>query len=84
MVDWLEGGLSAIKQVGQVGDNLKLDEQECIGLNDIRVGENLKILSVDFFVYDCDDYTRQHMKEKYGVTLAPRIDVNLIFYQFQV
>lgn len=43
---------------------------------DFLVGKSLTILGRTFFIYDCDPFTRQYYKEKFGISDLPRIDVS--------
>ncbi|ELV09923.1 EF-hand domain-containing protein 1 [Tupaia chinensis] len=43
---------------------------------DFIVGKPLTILGRTFFIYDCDPFTRQFYKEKFGISDLPRIDVS--------
>ncbi|KAM9074148.1 EF-hand domain-containing protein 1 isoform 2-T2 [Megaptera novaeangliae] len=43
---------------------------------DFIVGKPLTILGRTFFIYDCDPFTRQYYKEKFGISDLPRIDVS--------
>ena len=43
---------------------------------DFIVGKPLTILGRTFFIYDCDPFTRQYYREKFGVSDLPRIDMS--------
>ncbi|XP_037375759.1 EF-hand domain-containing protein 1 [Talpa occidentalis] len=43
---------------------------------DFIVGKPLTILGRTFFIYDCDPFTRQYYKEKFGISDLPCIDVS--------
>ncbi|KPA79626.1 hypothetical protein ABB37_05418 [Leptomonas pyrrhocoris] len=42
---------------------------------DLQVGETYMIYGKPFFVYDCDAFTRNYVKEKYDVEVKPAIDI---------
>ena len=44
-------------EVTKPGKNV--DRKLCFGLEDFRIGTFVRIYSRDFFIHDCDDFTRQ-------------------------
>lgn len=38
---------------------------------DLKVGGNINIFGRNFFIYDCDDYTRQYYKDLYDLDFQP-------------
>ncbi|XP_013366215.1 PREDICTED: EF-hand domain-containing protein 1 [Chinchilla lanigera] len=58
---------------------LEISDQEVLEwytAKDFIVGKPLTILGRTFFIYDCDQFTRQFYKEKFGIPDLPRIDVS--------
>uniref|UniRef100_A0A7N5K4F8 EF-hand domain-containing protein 1 n=1 Tax=Ailuropoda melanoleuca TaxID=9646 RepID=A0A7N5K4F8_AILME len=58
---------------------LEISDQEVLEwytAKDFIVGKSLTILGRTFFIYDCDPFTRQYYKEKFGLSDLPRIDVS--------
>uniref|UniRef100_A0A9L0I5Z1 EF-hand domain containing 1 n=1 Tax=Equus asinus TaxID=9793 RepID=A0A9L0I5Z1_EQUAS len=58
---------------------LEISDQEVLEwytAKDFLVGKSLTILGRTFFIYDCDPFTRQYYKEKFGISDLPRIDVS--------
>ncbi|XP_069873404.1 EF-hand domain-containing protein 1 isoform X2 [Dipodomys merriami] len=58
---------------------LEISDQEVLEwytAKDFIVGKTLTILGRTFFIYDCDPFTRQYYKEKFGIIDLPRIDVS--------
>ncbi|XP_003404484.1 EF-hand domain-containing protein 1 isoform X1 [Loxodonta africana] len=58
---------------------LEISDQEVLEwytAKDFIVGKSLTILGRTFFIYDCDPFTRQYYKEKFGITDLPCIDVS--------
>ncbi|XP_040839468.1 EF-hand domain-containing protein 1 [Ochotona curzoniae] len=43
---------------------------------DFIVGKPLTILGRTFFIYDCDPFTRQYYKEKFGIADLPPVDIS--------
>ncbi|XP_029415592.1 EF-hand domain-containing protein 1 isoform X2 [Nannospalax galili] len=57
---------------------LEISDQEVLEwytAKDFIVGKPLTILGRTFFIYDCDPFTRQYYKEKFGMPDLPRIGV---------
>ncbi|XP_007934335.1 EF-hand domain-containing protein 1 [Orycteropus afer afer] len=58
---------------------LEISDQEVLEwytAKDFIVGKPLTILGRTFFIYDCDPFTRQFYREKFGITDLPVIDVS--------
>ncbi|XP_062953403.1 EF-hand domain-containing protein 1 [Cynocephalus volans] len=58
---------------------LEISDQEVLEwytAKDFIVGKPLTIFGRTFFIYDCDPFTRQYYKEKFGMPDLPRIDVS--------
>ncbi|XP_016065312.1 PREDICTED: EF-hand domain-containing protein 1 isoform X1 [Miniopterus natalensis] len=58
---------------------LEISDQEVLEwytAKDFIVGKPLTILGRTFFIYDCDPFTRQYFKEKFGISDLPRIDMS--------
>ncbi|KAL6078584.1 hypothetical protein STEG23_011153, partial [Scotinomys teguina] len=58
---------------------LEISDQEVLEwytAKDFIVGKPLTILGRTFFIYDCDQFTRQYYKDKFGMPDLPRIDVS--------
>ncbi|XP_051008912.1 EF-hand domain-containing protein 1 [Acomys russatus] len=58
---------------------LEISDQEVLEwytAKDFIVGKQLTILGRTFFIYDCDPFTRQFYKDKFGMPDLPRIDVS--------
>ncbi|XP_036023862.1 EF-hand domain-containing protein 1 isoform X2 [Onychomys torridus] len=58
---------------------LEISDQEVLEwytAKDFIVGKSLTILGRTFFIYDCDQFTRQYYKDKFGMPDLPRIDVS--------
>ena len=53
-----------------------LPRSSFVGIADFKVGESVKLLSRDFFIYDADGFTRNFFF-KQGISLNDRIDVSL-------
>lgn len=43
---------------------------------DLNVGMTVKVLGREVFLYDCDAFTRDFLKERYGIVVNPAIDVS--------
>mmetsp|Transcript_51395 Transcript_51395/g.135560 ORF Transcript_51395/g.135560 Transcript_51395/m.135560 type:complete len:755 (-) Transcript_51395:188-2452(-) len=50
---------------------------EYFNVNDFFVGQRLQLVGHDFFVYDCDQFTRAFFREHLGQELIDKIDVRL-------
>uniref|UniRef100_D3ZD71 EF-hand domain containing 1 n=1 Tax=Rattus norvegicus TaxID=10116 RepID=D3ZD71_RAT len=58
---------------------LEISDQEVLEwytAKDFIVGKPLTILGRTFFIYDCDPFTRQFYKDKFGMSDLPRVDVS--------
>lgn len=44
--------------------------QKFIGVEDLRTGETVDIFTRPFYIYDCDDFTREYYKER-GMDMPP-------------
>ncbi|KAM5256915.1 EF-hand domain-containing protein 1 [Ctenodactylus gundi] len=58
---------------------LEISEKEVLEwytAKDFIVGKPLTIHGRTFFIYDCDQFTRQYYKEKFGIPDLPRIDIS--------
>lgn len=58
---------------------LEISDQEVLEwytAKDFIVGKPLTILGRTFFIYDCDPFTRQYYRDKFGMPDLPRIDVS--------
>uniref|UniRef100_A0A8C5Y6Z2 EF-hand domain-containing protein 1 n=1 Tax=Microcebus murinus TaxID=30608 RepID=A0A8C5Y6Z2_MICMU len=58
---------------------LEISDQEVLEwytAKDFIVGKPLTILGRTFFIYDCDPFTRQYYKEKFGIPDLPHIDMS--------
>ncbi|XP_004696414.1 EF-hand domain-containing protein 1 isoform X1 [Echinops telfairi] len=58
---------------------LEISDQEVLEwytAKDFIVGKTITILGRTFFIYDCDPFTRQYYKEKFGIADLPHIDVS--------
>ncbi|RNE99120.1 protein associated with the ribbon compartment of flagellar microtubule [Trypanosoma rangeli] len=43
--------------------------------DDMRIGETYVIHGKPYYVYDADPFTREYMKTKLGIELAPKVDI---------
>ncbi|XP_060046027.1 EF-hand domain-containing protein 1 isoform X1 [Erinaceus europaeus] len=58
---------------------LEISDQEVLEwytAKDFIVGKTVTIRGRTFFIYDCDPFTRQYYKEKFGIADLPSIDVS--------
>lgn len=58
---------------------LEISDQEVLEwytAKDFIVGKPLTILGRTFFIYDCDPFTRQYYRDKFGMPDLPRVDVS--------
>lgn len=46
---------------------------------DLDVGNTINVLGRKLLLYNCDDYTRDVYRERYGITLRPALDVSSCF-----
>ncbi|EPY19961.1 protein associated with the ribbon compartment of flagellar microtubule [Strigomonas culicis] len=53
----------------------KLMKNNYLSAEDIHIGETYTIYGKPFFVYDCDQFTRDYVKANCGFSLEPAIDI---------
>mmetsp|Transcript_14920 Transcript_14920/g.34005 ORF Transcript_14920/g.34005 Transcript_14920/m.34005 type:complete len:747 (-) Transcript_14920:184-2424(-) len=54
-----------------------LRDDEYVRCGDFRVGQQIRLNGIDFFIYDADEFTRQHFQDEMGVSLEQKQDVSL-------
>lgn len=52
-------------------------KDECICATDFSIGKLHEFIGYQFYVYDCDEFTRQYFAEELGMPLLPAQDVRL-------
>lgn len=65
----------SVRLVGPQDPIPKADE--VVQLTDLYVGRQVELCQAKFFIYDADEFTREHCKASLGVELEPKMDVRL-------
>ncbi|KYK63447.1 putative EFHC1 [Toxoplasma gondii TgCatPRC2] len=54
-----------------------LKKEDYFQITDFKVGSMMRMLDVDFFVYDADGFTREYFRRELKIELDPAIDVRI-------
>ena len=54
--------------------SIERDESEYYGPLDFMVGSIVEVLHKSMIIYDCDDYTSEYYKKKYGIEMERNAD----------
>eukprot|EP00747_Dinoflagellata_sp_TGD_P211066 gnl/TRDRNA2_/TRDRNA2_84270_c1_seq1.p1 gnl/TRDRNA2_/TRDRNA2_84270_c1~~gnl/TRDRNA2_/TRDRNA2_84270_c1_seq1.p1 ORF type:complete len:576 (-),score=143.73 gnl/TRDRNA2_/TRDRNA2_84270_c1_seq1:146-1732(-) len=52
-------------------------KEEMVCAKDFNLGIHMKLMNNDYYVYDCDPWTREYFKTELGIELPERYDVRL-------
>ncbi|PFH33430.1 putative EFHC1 [Besnoitia besnoiti] len=54
-----------------------LKKEDYFQVTDFKVGSLIRMLDVDFFIYDADGFTRNYFSQEFNISLDPAIDVRI-------